>query len=91
MTACCRVLLLRSSDGDWAGGWRTKSLLATYAMMAYLDILAGKRILACDTCGKPYVSGAYQSRYCSDRCRKTALKRTYRNRRRGTADPGVQP
>jgi hypothetical protein len=76
-----RPMLHRSSDGDWIGGWRTKSLLATYAMMAYLDILAGKRILACDTCGKPYVSGAYQARYCSDRCRNTALKRAYRSRR----------
>jgi len=77
-----RPLLLRSSDGEWTGGWRTKSLLASYAMMAYLDILAGKRILSCDTCGKPYVSGAYQARYCSDRCRNTALKRAYRSRRR---------
>jgi hypothetical protein len=86
-----RPTLHRSSDGDWTGGWRTKSLLSTYAMMAYLDVLAGKRILSCDTCGKPYVSGAYQARYCSDRCRNTALKRAYRSRRRERNDESAEP
>jgi len=86
-----RPMLLRSSDGNWTGGWRTKSLLPTYAMMVYLDVLAGKRILACDTCGKPYVSGAYQARYCSDRCRNTALKRAYRSRRREITNELADP
>jgi hypothetical protein len=77
-----RPMLFRSEDDAWIGGWRVKSLPASYAMMAYLDLIDGKRILGCDTCGKPYVSGAYQARYCSDRCRNTALKRAYRNRLR---------
>jgi hypothetical protein len=85
-----RPILYRrpGGDHDWIGGWRAKSLLGTYAMMAYLDLVDGKRILACDVCGKPYVTGAYQARYCSDRCRNTALKRTYRSRRRPTAHEG---
>jgi hypothetical protein len=86
-----RPMLYRSPDGDWTGRWRTKSLLSTYAMMVYLDVLAGKRILACDTCGKPYMSGAYQARYCSDRCRNTALKRAYRSRRRETTSEVADP
>lgn len=89
-----RPMLFRSSEGGWIGGWRAKSLLASYAMMAYLDLVAGKRILACDTCDKPYVSGAYQARYCSERCRNTALKRAYRFRKRerrcGTVESPVR-
>ncbi len=76
-----RPIVYRHANGDWTGGWRARSLLASYAMMAYLDLVGGKRILACDVCSKPYVSGAYQARYCSDRCRNTALKRMYRSRK----------
>ena len=50
-------------------------------MMAYFDLVNGKRLLTCDVCGKPYLSGAYQARYCSDRCRNTAVKRAYRQRK----------
>jgi hypothetical protein len=32
--------------------------------------------------GRPFVSGVYQARYCSDRCRNRALKRAYRERLR---------
>jgi hypothetical protein len=51
-------------------------------MMAYLDLTNGKRVLLCDEDGRPFVSGAYQARYCSDRCRNRALKRAYRQRHR---------
>ena len=34
-------------------------------MMAYLDLTSGKRVLLCDEDGRPFVSGAYQARYCS--------------------------
>ncbi len=51
-------------------------------MMAYLDLTSGKRVLLCDEDGRPFVSGAYQARYCSDRCRNRALKRAYRERHR---------
>lgn len=71
-----------TADGGYARAWRAKSLLASYAMMAYLDLTSGKRILACEVCGKPFVTGAYQARYCSARCRNTAMKRAYRGRLR---------
>jgi hypothetical protein len=86
-----RPMLFRAPDGNWTGGWRTKSLLASFAMMAYLDLVHGKRILTCDVCGKPYVSSAYQARYCSDRCRNTALKRAYRSRTHQRSHAGVPP
>jgi hypothetical protein len=47
-------------------------------MMAYLDLTSGKRVLLCDEDGRPFVSGAYQARSCSDRCRNRALKRADR-------------
>lgn len=74
-----------AADGGYSRAWRAKSLLASFAMMAYLDLTSGKRILACDVCAKPFVSGAYQARYCSARCRNTAMKRSYRGRLRERA------
>jgi len=79
-----------AADAGYARAWRAKSLLASFAMMAYLDLTSGKRVLACEVCGKPFVSAAYQARYCSARCRNTAMKRAYRDRQRGhgaTASP----
>lgn len=77
-----------ATDGGVARAWRAKSLLASFAMMAYLDLTSGMRILACQVCAKPFVTRAYQARYCSARCRHTATKRAYRGRRRerGAAD-----
>src|SRR5260370_30428211 len=54
-------------------------------MMAYLDITDDKRILDCDEDLRPFVSGAYQARYCSERCRRRAIKRAYRHRLRERA------
>ena len=83
-----RPMLFRDLDTRaWRGGWRAKSLLTSCAMMAYLDLVAGKRVLACEVCDKPFVSGAYQARYCSERCRNTALKRAYRGRLRAAVRP----
>ena len=62
--------------------WRAKSLLGAFAAMAWLDLTGGGRVADCDECGRPYVSGAYQARYCSDRCRNRALKRAFRERHR---------
>ena len=39
-------------------------------------------MLSHDENGRPFVSGAYQARSCSDRCRNRALKRAYRERHR---------
>ena len=72
-------------DLRYRRAWRTKSLLASLAMMAYLDITDDKRILVCDEDLRPFVSGAYQARYCSERCRRRAIKRAYRQRLRERA------
>lgn len=70
--------------------WRSKSLLASYAMMAYLDLTEGKQVRSCDVCGKPFVTRAYQARYCSARCRQTATQRAYRDRKRRRPDVGSE-
>ncbi len=76
--------MVLSEDG-YVRAWRTKSLLSAFAMMVYLDLTNGKRVIRCEVCDKPSISGAYQARYCSDRCRNTALKRAYRQRQKSTA------
>ena len=45
-----------------------------------------EQALLCDEDGRPFVSGAYRARYCSDRCRNRALKRAYRERHRDDVD-----
>ncbi|HEV8635463.1 MAG TPA: hypothetical protein VG370_14650 [Chloroflexota bacterium] len=70
-----------AADG-YRRAWRAKSLLASFAVMAYLDLTEGRRVLDCEVCGRPFVSAAYQARYCSARCRQTATQRAYRSRRR---------
>jgi hypothetical protein len=70
--------------------WRAKSLLGSFAMMAYLDLTEGKAVRTCDVCAKPFVSGAYQARYCSARCRQTATQRSYRLRARQRPDDGAE-
>lgn len=52
--------------------WRCPSLLATFAMMALLDLAAERRVLTCWACGGTFVSRAYQARYCSRTCRRRA-------------------
>jgi hypothetical protein len=70
------------SDGEFRQAWRTRSLLSSFALMALLDLTERRRVLTCTTCGRVFVSGAYQARYCSERCRGTAQKRAYRARAR---------
>jgi hypothetical protein len=66
--------------GEFRQTWRTRSLLSSFAMMALLDLTERRRVLTCRPCGRVFVSGAYQARYCSERCRATAQKRAYRAR-----------
>jgi hypothetical protein len=53
--------------------------------MALLDLTERRRVLTCRTCGRVFVSAAYQALYCSERCRSTAQKRAYRARIRRRA------
>jgi len=76
-------------DGEYRQTWRTRSLLSSFALMALLDLTERRRVLTCTTCGRVFVSGAYQARYCSERCRGTAQKRAYRARARRRAKAGT--
>lgn len=62
------------------------ALHGTLALMLVLDMLSGKRPVRCENCGKVFVSGIYNTRYCSDRCRFVAQKRSYRQRIREAAE-----
>ena len=68
------------SSGQYRQTWRATSLLASFSLMAMLDLTEHRRVLTCRTCGRVYVSAARAARYCSTRCRGTAQKRAYRAR-----------
>jgi hypothetical protein len=63
--------------------WVAGSLLASLTMMMLQDLSYG-RALQCPGCGRAFVSGAYQARYCSVRCRWLVQKREYRTSRRSS-------
>ena len=67
-------------DGSFEQRWVSPSLLASLAMMVLQDLTEHRRILRCTTCGRIFVSAAYQAQYCSAKCRSTAQKRAYRER-----------
>lgn len=73
-------LTLLTSEEGFRQAWVSTSLLGTLAAMAIFDLSGGKRVLRCETCGRPFVSGAPTARYCSPTCRQTAQKRAYRQR-----------
>jgi len=54
--------------------WVSSSLLASLASMMLQDLTYGRALL-CAACGQPFVSGAYQARFCSMRCRWAEQKR----------------
>ncbi len=59
----------------------TPSLLAAYATMFSEDWIAHTPLL-CDECGRVFISTSRRVRYCSPRCKNTAVKRRYRHNRR---------
>jgi hypothetical protein len=61
--------------------WVTSSLLASLATMMVEDLTNGRALL-CGACGRPFVSGAYQARFCSVRCRWACQKRESPSRSR---------
>jgi len=58
--------------------WVAPSLLASFAEMFVIDTVAGRRAQYCACCGYPYISEAYQARYCSPSCRLRQQKRNLR-------------
>jgi len=81
-------MMLRPMKGSFTQEWRAPSLLACFAVMALQDLTQQRRLLNCETCNTPFVTEAYQARYCSDRCRHTAQKRRYRQRLKEGQDNG---
>jgi hypothetical protein len=73
-------MMVRPGGDTYIQEWRTPSLLASYAVMALQDLTQQRRLLNCETCNKPFITDAYQARYCSDTCRHTAQKRRYRQK-----------
>jgi hypothetical protein len=64
--------------------WVSPSLLATYAMMAGLDLKSTWRLHECKRkdCRKIFVSRAYQVSFCSRTCQFTFHKRKWRERQK---------
>jgi hypothetical protein len=72
------AVLERNAEGDLMQGWETPSLLASFAEMFVQDIAFGRATRLCQCCQLPFVSGAYQARYCSPACRQRQQKRNVR-------------
>ena len=71
--------------GVWQGGgfvqrWVSTSLLSSLATMT-VQALAAQEIRLCASCGKAFSTSAYQSKYCSTRCRDREIKRRYRSKK----------
>lgn len=80
LIAPAQLALTPTDEGGFSQHWVTTSLLSSLATMVLQDLTGGRRLLRCETCGTLYLTDAYQSRYCSDKCRHTAQKRRYRQR-----------
>lgn len=71
------------ADGRVVQVAHSPSLTGHLAFMASLDLAEGWRMLDCRNCRVPFLTRAYQARYCSDRCRNAAQKRRHRARKDG--------
>ncbi len=56
------------------------TLFGSLALTALQDLAGQAEFRTCEKCGRLFVSRAYQTRYCSTRCRATINKRTYRKK-----------
>jgi hypothetical protein len=74
------IVLNRDENGSVYQQWWAPSLLSSFAAMAAQDLTQQRKVLGCDNCNKPFVTDAYQARYCSDKCRRTMQKRRYREK-----------
>jgi hypothetical protein len=69
--------------------WETPSLLASFAEMFAQDIAYGRTTRLCEGCQLPFVSSAYQARFCSEKCRWRHNKRKLRKKpKRAKSLPG---
>jgi hypothetical protein len=70
--------VLLDEDGGLRQEWVSPSLLASFAEMFVLDLMAGRRSRYCECCGLPFIWESYQARYCSTACRLRQQKRNLR-------------
>jgi hypothetical protein len=75
--------VLRPSGGRLELVWLFPSLLASFGMMVAEDTTEEHAVHICPMCETPFLSKAYQARFCSDTCRYRHQKREQR-RRKGT-------
>ncbi len=62
--------------------WVSPSLIASLSTMVLQDLSEQLRVLRCENCRKPFVTKAYQARYCGDTCKWAVNKRTQRENRK---------
>jgi hypothetical protein len=74
------AILEWNAKGTPEQSWHTPSLLASFAEMFAQDVTFGRATLLCKCCQNPFVSGAYQARYCSPACRQCQQKRNVREK-----------
>lgn len=67
---------------------KSAGLLASYALMFLWDLIAGRRVLQCQLCGRLFVSDDRRAKYCSRSHRLTASSRRYRNARPESSNKG---
>ncbi len=70
--------VLLDEDGGLRQEWVSPSLLASFAEMFILDLMAGRRSRYCECCGLPFIWESYQARYCQIACRFRQQKRNLR-------------
>jgi hypothetical protein len=89
------VTFEKARGGGLEQRWISPSLLATYAMMACLDLKARWRLFRCKRkdCRLLFASRAYQAAYCTETCRNTVHKRKWRKQkeRSGTKATSKRP
>lgn len=71
-----------AEDGTYRCMYSFPSLLASFACMIALDLEEQRRVFSCPECQKLFCSHAYQSSYCSPRCRNRANTREFRLRQK---------
>lgn len=64
-----------SSSGSLEVRWEFASLVSLLVKMACLDRQGGISEHQCPGCGKPFISSAYNAKYCSARCASRDNKR----------------
>ncbi|MGH7788578.1 MAG: hypothetical protein ACRERC_17035 [Candidatus Binatia bacterium] len=79
--------VVRGGNGAAELAWAAPSLLSAFAVMLVEDLVAGGTLHRCAECEAPFLSSAYQARFCTPTCRQTSAMRAYRQRGSTAAAP----